>query len=114
MSGATSSHRSPNRAKSSKTKSERNGAKPSMDKQLVATNSPQQNLPLWKRGIKGDFLQVTKSSAILKISPSPSFSKRGTPDVCARRTPSLVIASVLLFSFLLFFPRLLPAQEPLR
>jgi len=85
-----------------------------MNKQLLATNSPQQNYALWKRGIKGDFLQVTKSSAILKISPSPSFSKRGTPDVCARRTPSLVIASVLLFSFLLFFPRLLPAQEPLR
>jgi len=84
-----------------------------MNKQLLATNSPQQNFPLWKRGIKGDF-QVTKSSAILKISPSPSFSKRGTPDVCARRTPSLVIASVLLFSFLLFFPKLLPAQEPLR
>ncbi|MEA2659314.1 MAG: NitT/TauT family transport system substrate-binding protein [Candidatus Binatota bacterium] len=37
-----------------------------------------------------------------------------TPDVCARRTPSLVIGSVLLASLLLFFPELLPAQEPLR
>jgi len=85
-----------------------------MDNQLVATNSPQQSFPLWKRGIKGDFLQAAKSLAILKISPSPSFSKRGTPNVCARRTPSLVIPSVLLFSFLLFSPKLLLAQEPLR
>jgi hypothetical protein len=51
-----------------------------MDNQLVATNSPQQNFPLWKRGIKGDFLHAAKSLAILKISPSPSFSKRGTPE----------------------------------
>src|SRR5437773_8630865 len=85
-----------------------------MNKQLLATNSPQQNFPLWKRGIKGDFLQVTRSSAILKISPSPSCSKRGTPDVCARRTPLLVIDSVLLLSFLLFSPKLLLTQEPLR
>src|SRR5258707_13896968 len=84
-----------------------------MDNQLVATNSPQQSFPLWKRGIKGDFLHAAKSLAILKISPSPSFSKRGTPNVCARRTPSLVIPSVLLFSFLLFYPNLLLAKEPL-
>jgi len=93
-----------------------------MDNQLVATNSPQQNFPLWKRGIKGDFLHAAKSLAILKISPSPSlrrcsghaFSKRGTSETFAQRNPSSTTRKVLLLSFLLFFPRLLLAQEPLR
>ena len=85
-----------------------------MDKQLVATNSPQQNFPLWKRGIKGDFLQVTKSSAILKISPSPSFSKRGTSEAVARRRSRSTISNLLLLVLLLFSPKLLLAQEPLR
>jgi ABC-type nitrate/sulfonate/bicarbonate transport system substrate-binding protein len=93
-----------------------------MDKQLVATNSPQQSFPLWKRGIKGDFLHAAKSLAILKISPSPSlrrcsghaFSKRGTSETFAQRNPSSTTRKVLLLSFLLFFPKLLLAQEPLR
>ena len=84
-----------------------------MNKQLVATKSPEQIslIPLWERGIKGDFLQVTKSSAFLKISPSPSFSKRGTSDVVARRR---AISNLPLLVFLLFSPKLLLAQEPLR
>ena len=85
-----------------------------MDKQLVATNSPQQSFPLWKRGIKGDFLQVTKSSAILKISPNPSFSKRGTSEAVARRRSRSTISNLLLLVLLLFSPKLLLAQEPLR
>jgi ABC-type nitrate/sulfonate/bicarbonate transport system substrate-binding protein len=93
-----------------------------MDNQLVATNSPQQNFLLWKRGIKGDFLHAAKSLAILKISPSPSlrrcsghaFSKRGTSETFAQRNPSSTTRKVLLLSFLLFFPKLLLAQEPLR
>ena len=85
-----------------------------MDKQLVATNSPQQSFPLWKRGIKGDFLQVTKSSAILKISPNPSFSKRGTSQAVARRRSRSTISNLLLLVLLLFSPKLLLAQEPLR
>jgi ABC-type nitrate/sulfonate/bicarbonate transport system substrate-binding protein len=84
-----------------------------MNDQLVATNSLRQNFPLWKRGIKGDFLHAAKSSAILKISPSPSFSTRGTSDICTRRTTSIAIYSVLLFA-VLFIPKLLRAQEPLR
>src|SRR5580765_737429 len=114
MSGATSSHRLPNRARSSKTKSERNGAKPSMDNQLVATNSPQQNFPLWKRGTKGDFLQVTTSPAILKISPNHSFSKRGTSEPVARCRSRSTISNLLLLVLLFFSPKLLLAQEPLR
>ena len=85
-----------------------------MDKQLVATNSPQQSFPLWKRGIKGDFLHATKSSAILKISPNPSFSKRGTSEAVARRRSRSTISNLLLLVLLLFSPKLLLAQEPLR
>jgi len=89
---------------------------------LVATNSPQQNFPLWKRGIKGDFLHAAKSLAILKISPSPSlrrcsghaFSKRGTPEAIAHRRSRSAISNLLLLAVLLFSPKLLPAQEPLR
>ena len=85
-----------------------------MDNQLVGTNSPQQNFPPWKRGMKGDFLHAAKSLAILKISPSPSFSKRGTSETFTQRNPSSTTRKVLLLSFLLFFPKLLLAQEPLR
>ena len=85
-----------------------------MDNQLVATNSPQQNFPLWKRGIKGDFLHAAKSLAILKISPSPSFSKRGTSEAVARRRSRSAISNLLLLVLLLFSPKLLLAQEPLR
>ena len=85
-----------------------------MDNQLVATNSPQQNFPLWKRGMKGDFLHAAKSSAILKISPSPSFSKRGTSEAVARRRSRSAISNLLLLVLLLFSPKLLLAQEPLR
>jgi len=85
-----------------------------MDNQLVASNSPQQNFPLWKRGIKGDFLHAAKSLAILKISPSPSFSKRGIPEAGARRRSRSAISNLLLLVLLLFSPRLLFAQEPLR
>ncbi len=85
-----------------------------MNKQLVATNSPQQNFPLWKRGIKGDFLHAAKSSAILKISPSPSFSKRGTSEHLAHRLTPRMSFRFLLLAFLLFSPKLLLAQEPLR
>ena len=106
--------RSPNRAKNSKTRSEQNGVRPSMNKQLLATDSPQQNFPLWKRGIKGDFLLAAKSSAILKISPSPSFSKRGTSEHLAHRLTPRMSFRFLLLAFLLFSPKLLLAQEPLR
>ena len=85
-----------------------------MNNQLVATNSPQQNFPLWKRGIKGDFLHAAKSLAILKISPSPSFSKRGTSEAIARRRSRSAISNLLLLVLLLFSPKLLLAQEPLR
>ena len=85
-----------------------------MDNQLIATNSPQQSFPLWKRGIKGDFLHAAKSLAILKISPSPSFSKRGTPEAVARRRSRSAISNLLLLVLLLFSPKLLLAQEPLR
>ena len=85
-----------------------------MDKQLVATNSPQQSFPLWKRGIKGDFLHAAKSLAILKISPSPSFSKRGTSEAVARCRSRSTISNLLLLVLLLFSPKLLLAQEPLR
>ena len=85
-----------------------------MDNQLVATNSPQQNFPLWKRGMKGDFLHAAKSLAILKISPSPSFSKRGTSEAVARRRSRSAISNLLLLVLLLFSPKLLLAQEPLR
>ena len=93
-----------------------------MDKQLVATNSPQQSFPLWKRGIKRDFLHAAKSLAILKISPSPSlrrcsghaFSKKGIPEAGARRRSRSAISNLLLLVLLLFSPRLLFAQEPLR
>ena len=85
-----------------------------MDNQLVATNSPQQNFPLWKRGIKGDFLHAAKSLAILKISPSPSFSKRGTSEAVARRRSRSAISNLLLLVLLFFSPKLLLAQEPLR
>jgi len=81
---------------------------------LVATNSPQQNFSLWKRGINGDFLHAAKSLAILKISPSPSFSKRGTSKAGARRRSRSAISNLLLLVLLLFSPKLLPAQEPLR
>lgn len=81
----------------------------------VTTSAPSiESIPLWKRGINGDFLHPAKSFAILKISPSLSFSKRGASDICARRTTSIAICKVLLFLSLLFFPKLLPAQEPLR
>jgi ABC-type nitrate/sulfonate/bicarbonate transport system substrate-binding protein len=85
-----------------------------MNNQLLATDSPQQNFPLWKRGIKRDFLQVTQSSAILKISPSPSFSKRGTSEAIARRRSRSAISNLLLLVSLFFSPKLLLAQEPLR
>ncbi len=85
-----------------------------MDNQLVATNSPQQSFSLWKRGIKGDFLHAAKSLAILKISPSPSFSKRGTPEAVARRRSRSAISNLLLLVSLFFSPKLLLAQEPLR
>jgi ABC-type nitrate/sulfonate/bicarbonate transport system substrate-binding protein len=85
-----------------------------MDNQLVATNWPQQNFPLWKRGMKGDFLHAAKSLAILKISPSPSFSKRGIPEAGACRRSRSAISNLLLLVLLLFSPRLLFAQEPLR
>ena len=85
-----------------------------MNKLLAATNSLQQNFPLWKRGIKGDFLQAAKSPAILKISPRPSFSKRETSKPLAHRPTLPTSFKFLLFSFLLFSPKLLPAQEPLR
>jgi len=85
-----------------------------MNKQLLATNSPQQNFPLWKRGIKGDFLHAAKSLAILKISPSPSFSKRGTSEAVARRRSRSAISNLLLLVLLFFSPKLLLAQEPLR
>ena len=81
---------------------------------LVATNSPQQNFSLWKRGIKGDFLHAAKSLAILKISPSPSFSKRGTPEAIAHRRSRSAIGNLLLLALLLSSPKLLLAQEPLR
>ena len=85
-----------------------------MDNQLVATNSPQQNFPLWKRGMKGDFLHAAKSWAILKISPSPSFSKRGISEAVARRRSRSAISNLLLLVLLFFPPKLLLAQEPLR
>ena len=84
-----------------------------MNKQLVATSSPQQNFPLWKRGIKGDFLQAAKSLGILKISPNPSFSKRGTSGAFTSRRLASATSKVLL-TLMLFSPKLLFAQESLR
>jgi ABC-type nitrate/sulfonate/bicarbonate transport system substrate-binding protein len=72
------------------------------------------NFPLWKRGIEGDFSSAARSSQVKQISPSPSFSKRGTTETFAQRNPSSTTRKVLLLSFLLFFPRLLLAQELLR
>jgi ABC-type nitrate/sulfonate/bicarbonate transport system substrate-binding protein len=70
-------------------------------------------LSLCKRGIKGDFLQAAKSSPILKISRSSSFSKRGTSEAVARRRSRSAISKALL-ALLLFSPKLLLAQETLR
>ncbi len=84
-----------------------------MNKQLVAIYSPQQNFPLWQRGIKGDFLQAAKSLGILKISPNPSFSKRGTSEAFTFRRLASATSKVLL-TLMLFSPKLLFAQELLR
>jgi ABC-type nitrate/sulfonate/bicarbonate transport system substrate-binding protein len=113
-----------------------------MNKRFVATNSPQScresmrricalatfirsrinseithtastnNFPLGKRGIKGDLSGPAKSSATLKISPDPSFSKRGN----RQRLPCIPRRHVnfLLLLVLLLCPTWLLAQEPLR
>src|SRR5687768_11122013 len=39
------------------------------------------SFPLWKRGIKGDFFKDAQVAETRKISPNPSFSKRGTKFV---------------------------------
>ena len=70
--------------------------------------------PFGKGGSRGIFFNAAKSSAILKISPSPSFSKRGTSEAVARRRSRSTISNLLLLVLLLFSPKLLLAQEPLR
>jgi NitT/TauT family transport system substrate-binding protein len=113
-----------------------------MNKRFVATNSPQScresmrricalatfirsrinseithtastnNFPLGKRGVKGHLSGTAKSSATLKISPDPSFSKRGN----RQRPPCFPRGhvNVLLLLVPLLCPRWLLAQEPLR
>jgi NitT/TauT family transport system substrate-binding protein len=64
--------------------------------------------------MKGDLSDAVKSSPLKKISPSPSFSKRGTSEAFTPRRLASAISTFLLFAFLLFIPKLLFAQEPLR
>ena len=73
------------------------------------------NFPLWQRGTKGNFvLQAAKLTTILKISLSPSFSKRGTSEGPDHRLTFRIGFNFLLPTLLLLFPNLLLAQEPLR
>ena len=59
----------------------------------------------------GDYFRAVKWSLMRQISPdSSSFPKRGTFD----RTRSTENGKILLLAFLLLFPKLLLAQEPLR
>ena len=78
------------------------------------TEALRPNVPLWKRGIEGDFSGAVRSSVLKQISPNPSFSKRGTSEAVARGRSADAIGNLLLLVFLLFSPKLLPAQEPLR
>jgi ABC-type nitrate/sulfonate/bicarbonate transport system substrate-binding protein len=72
------------------------------------------HFPLCKRGIKGDLSETVSLPPLQKISPSPSFSKRGTTEAFARTFRIDVIVNALLLATLLFSPKLLLAQETLR
>jgi ABC-type nitrate/sulfonate/bicarbonate transport system substrate-binding protein len=75
--------------------------------------APTKNFPLWQRGIKGDLSGAGQSSPPQEISPNPSFTKRGASEPSARRH-TVGMRGLLLFTFLLFIPPSLLAQEPLR
>ena len=70
------------------------------------------SVAFWAWGHRGNFPHAAKSLGILKVSPNPFFSKRGTSEagVCL----CSAIGNLLLLVFLLCSPKLLLAQEPLR
>ena len=72
------------------------------------------SFPLWKRGTKGDFPAASKLVELKKISPYPSYLKRGSSETFAQGRTSSAIGKFFLLAFLLLFPKLLIAQEPLR
>jgi NitT/TauT family transport system substrate-binding protein len=81
---------------------------------IADVKAASKHFPLCKRGTKGDFSDDAKRPAVVKISPSPSFIKRGTSEAAVHRpTPSKNVI-ILLIALVLFFPKSLFAQEPLR
>ena len=73
------------------------------------------SIPLWQRGIKGDFFEDLQPSVTPEISPGPSFPKRGNPNLHPQPTGKSKSVKILgLVVLLLFFPGWLSAQEPLR
>jgi radical SAM superfamily enzyme YgiQ (UPF0313 family) len=60
---------------------------------LTKTLAESKSIPLWQRGIKGDFLNGPNATVTKKISPRPSFSKRGNDVLPPDAAPHKIDAS---------------------